>query len=110
MWEKFSRNCYNSYCFDDISYNYNDDKKKRKLCKRLLIINCKIMITMIMIILLSRRVYNRATAPRLGVLAPEFDDEGGLVLSYVDLPFAEDRRELQFAPLIDPRCWFIQGV
>lgn len=68
------------------------------------------MITMIMVILLSRRVYNRATAPRLGVLAPEFDDEGGLVLSYVDLPFAEDRRELQFAPLIDPRCWFIQGV
>ena len=70
----------------------------------------KSMITMIMMILLSRRVYNRATAPRLGVLAPEMDDDGGLVLSYVDLPFAEDRRELQFAPLTDPRCWFFNNL
>ena len=68
------------------------------------------MIIMIMMILLSRRVYNRATAPRLGVLAPEMDDDGGLVLSYVDLPFAEDRRELQFAPLTDPRCWFFNNL
>ena len=50
-----------------------------------------------------RRVYNRATAPRLGVLAPELDDEGELVLAYVDLPFAEDRRELQFPSLSDER-------
>ena len=50
-----------------------------------------------------RRVYSRATSPRLGVLAPELDQAGQLYLAYVDLPFVEDQRSLQFQSLVDPR-------
>jgi len=50
-----------------------------------------------------RRVYSKASAPRLGVLLPEEDDEGGVYLAYVELPFMEERRELQFPSLDDPK-------
>ena len=42
-------------------------------------------------------LYSRATAPRLGVLAPEEDEAGGRYLAYVDLPFAEDRQGCRLA-------------
>lgn len=50
-----------------------------------------------------RKVYNRSSVPRLGVLAPEEDEDGERLLVYCDLPFAEDRRELVFRSLIDRR-------
>ncbi|CAH8455751.1 unnamed protein product [Dicrocoelium dendriticum] len=47
---------------------------------------------------LVRRVYNRTSAPRLGVLTPEI--QGTQVsLVYTDLAFAEDFRAFQFADL-----------
>ena len=51
-----------------------------------------------------RRVYSRATAPRLGVLAPEEDEAGGRYLAYVDLPFAEDRQDCQLVLKIQDCC------
>jgi len=49
-----------------------------------------------------RRVYNKSSAPRLGMLSPEVGDEGETFLSYVELPYAEDIRDLQFPSLPAP--------
>lgn len=49
-----------------------------------------------------RKVYNKSSTPRLGILVPETDDDGQIYLSYIELPYAEDVRELSFAPLPDP--------
>ena len=51
-----------------------------------------------------RRVYRNGSCPRLGVLVPEYspDEEEGvdrLSLIYVELPYMEDVREYQFAPV-----------
>jgi len=46
-----------------------------------------------------RKVYNKASAPRLGVLTPEVGEEGEIFLSYVELPYSEDVKDLQFPPL-----------
>ena len=51
-----------------------------------------------------RRVYRNGSCPRLGVLVPEFspDEEEGvdhLSLVHVELPYMEDVREYQFAPV-----------
>ena len=51
-----------------------------------------------------RRVYRNGSCPRLGVLVPEFspDEEEGvdhLALVHVELPYMEDVREYQFAPV-----------
>ena len=51
-----------------------------------------------------RRVYRNGSCPRLGVLVPEYtpdEDEGldHLSLVYVELPYMEDVREYQFAPV-----------
>ena len=40
-------------------------------------------------------MYNRISAPHLGVLVPELDGEGERYLTYVELPFSEDQRDLQ---------------
>jgi len=49
-----------------------------------------------------RKVYNKASAPRLGVLTPEVGEEGEVFMSYVELPYAEDVRDLQFPSLPSP--------
>jgi len=49
-----------------------------------------------------RKVYNKASSPRLGVLTPEVGEEGEVFLSYVELPYAEDVRDLQFPSLPSP--------
>jgi len=49
-----------------------------------------------------RKVYNKASTPRLGILVPETDGDDQIYLSYIELPYAEDVRELSFAPLPEP--------
>jgi len=49
-----------------------------------------------------RRVYNKSSAPKLGMLTPEVGEEGETFLSYVELPYAEDIRDLQFPSLPAP--------
>jgi len=55
------------------------------------------------VVAVVRKVYRKGTSARLGVLCPEQEEgeegEGGTVLSYIELPFAEEVRELQFPPL-----------
>ena len=46
-----------------------------------------------------RKVYNRNSAPRLGALIPEENEEGEVFLCYVELPFAEDIKQLEFPSL-----------
>jgi len=48
------------------------------------------------VVAIVRRVYRMNSSPHLGVLAPEFDEDGQLYLVYSELPFEEERRELQF--------------
>ena len=50
-----------------------------------------------------RRVYNRNSAPRLGALVPEHNSEGEVFLAYVELPFAEDIKPLDFPVLPKPK-------
>jgi len=49
-----------------------------------------------------RKVYSKASAPRLGVLTPEVGEDGETFLSHVELPYAEDIRDLQFPSLPAP--------
>jgi len=49
-----------------------------------------------------RKVYNKNSTPRLGMLTPEVGYDGETFLSYVELPFAEDVRDLQFPSLPTP--------
>jgi len=49
-----------------------------------------------------RKVYNKASAPKLGVLTPEVGEEGEIFLSHAELPFSEDVRHLQFPSLSSP--------
>ena len=49
-----------------------------------------------------RKVYSKSTIPRLGILTPEVGEEGETFLSYVELPYAEDVRDLQFPSLPAP--------
>jgi len=49
-----------------------------------------------------RKVYNKNSIPRLGILTPEVGEEGETFLSYVELPYAEDVRDLQFPSLPAP--------
>ena len=46
-----------------------------------------------------RKVYSRISAPRLGALVPEYNEDGDLVVVWVELPFAEDLRHLEFPSL-----------
>ena len=46
-----------------------------------------------------RKVYNKNSAPRLGALVPEFNDDGDPILAYVELPFAQDIRYMEFPSL-----------
>jgi len=55
------------------------------------------------VVAIVRKVYSKSSAPRLGVLAPEHDEDGELILAYAELPFSEDLRELPFASLENPR-------
>ena len=48
-----------------------------------------------------RKVYNKRATPRLGILAPEHDEDGLLRLVYCELPYAEDVREFEFGRLYD---------
>eukprot|EP00092_Neocalanus_flemingeri_P029149 GFUD01031637.1.p1 GENE.GFUD01031637.1~~GFUD01031637.1.p1 ORF type:complete len:539 (-),score=144.69 GFUD01031637.1:43-1659(-) len=49
-----------------------------------------------------RKVYSKISAPRLGVLTPEIGEDGEIYLSHVELPYAEDIRDLQFPSLPNP--------
>ena len=46
-----------------------------------------------------RKVYSRISAPRLGALVPEYNEEGDLIVVWVELPFADDIRYLEFPSL-----------
>eukprot|EP00090_Calanus_glacialis_P024754 TRINITY_DN38449_c0_g1_i1.p1 TRINITY_DN38449_c0_g1~~TRINITY_DN38449_c0_g1_i1.p1 ORF type:complete len:720 (-),score=286.57 TRINITY_DN38449_c0_g1_i1:59-2218(-) len=54
------------------------------------------------VVAIVRKVYNKASTPRLGVLTPETGEDGEVFLSYVELPYAEDMRDLQFPSLPAP--------
>ena len=51
---------------------------------------------------MARKVYNKNSAPRLGAMVPEYNEEGELMLVWVELPFAEDIRHLEFPSLPSP--------
>ena len=50
-------------------------------------------------VMVVRKVYSKASAPRLGALVPEYNDDGELILCHVELPFAEDIKDLQLPSL-----------
>ena len=54
------------------------------------------------VVAVVRKVYSRISAPRLGALVPEYNDEGELTVVWVELPFAEDIRHLEFPSLPAP--------
>jgi len=54
------------------------------------------------VVAVVRKVYNKNSAPRLGALMPEYNEEGELFLCYVELPFAEDLRQMEFPSLPEP--------
>ena len=51
------------------------------------------------VVAVVRKVYSRISAPRLGALVPEYNEEGELVVVWVELPFAEDIKHLEFPSL-----------
>ena len=54
------------------------------------------------VVAIVRKAYRKGTAARLGVLVPEPSDSGGISLSYIELPFAEEVRDLSFPSLPQP--------
>jgi hypothetical protein len=54
------------------------------------------------VVAVVRKVYRKNAAARLGVLCPEQDRPGHTVLAYVELPFAEEVRDLSFPSLPGP--------
>jgi len=50
-----------------------------------------------------RKVYNKRSTPRMGVLTPEIDSDGKPILVFVELPYSEDKKEFQFAKLYDDK-------
>ena len=60
------------------------------------------MIPAVKVVALARKVYNKNSAPRLGAMVPEYNEEGELMLVWVELPFAEDIRHLEFPSLPSP--------
>ena len=50
-------------------------------------------------VMVVRKVYNKSSAPRLGALVPEYNEDGELILCHVELPFSEDIKDLQLPPL-----------
>ena len=54
------------------------------------------------VVAIVRKAYRKGTAARLGVLVPEPSDDGGISLSYIELPFAEEVRDLSFPSLPQP--------
>ena len=51
------------------------------------------------VVAVVRKVYNKNSDPRLGALVPEYNEEGELMLVWVELPFSEDFRHLEFPSL-----------
>ena len=49
-----------------------------------------------------RKVYNKSSAPRLGALIPEYNEDGDIMLIFVELPFAEDLKQMEFPSLPKP--------
>lgn len=60
------------------------------------LVQAMLELNMVMVV---RKVYSKASAPRLGALVPEYNDEGELILCHVELPFAEDIKDLQLPSL-----------
>merc|ERR1719234_583677 len=54
------------------------------------------------VVAIVRKAYRKGTAARLGVLVPEPAEDGGISLSYIELPFAEEVRDLCFPSLPQP--------
>ena len=54
------------------------------------------------VVAIVRKAYRKGSAARLGVLVPEPADDGGISLSYIELPFAEEVRDLSFPSLPQP--------
>ena len=54
------------------------------------------------VVAIVRKAYRKGTAAKLGVLAPEASDDGGISLTYIELPFAEEVRDLSFPSLPQP--------
>ena len=51
------------------------------------------------VVAVVRKVYSRISAPRLGALVPEYNEDGELIVVWVELPFAEDIKHLEFPSL-----------
>ena len=60
------------------------------------LVQAMLELNMVMVV---RKVYSKISAPRLGALVPEYNDEGELILCHVELPFAEDIKDLQLPSL-----------
>jgi len=54
------------------------------------------------VVAIVRKAYRKGLAARLGVMVPEPTEDGGISLIFIDLPFAEEVRDLSFPSLPQP--------